>query len=132
MNRLVSYAILVLAASWYPFNLLVDSAVARYFPDYDATESLFKILFAGAGIVMICHYEHFVVAIQKTERLLLLNLVLIVITGALLLIGLAMKMPVTWFAWVFVAGRFLYYLGTKLLARRAVKEFRSLPAFAAG
>jgi O-antigen/teichoic acid export membrane protein len=125
VNRLVFCAILLLAAGWYPFSLAVKRLVPMYFPDYASATDLLKILYVGAGIIAVSHYEHFVVAIQKTEILLVLNFALVIITGAALWAGIRLKLSLLGIAWIFVSSRMAYLSSTMALAKWAVGIFNS-------
>jgi O-antigen/teichoic acid export membrane protein len=122
LNRIVTVVSMSLVVIWFPFRILTKFIIERYFQDYVSTIPLLYILFFGGSLIMISHYEHFVVAIRKTKYLLAINVLIITVISLLFIVGLLLHLPVSWFGTFFVLGRLLYFLSTNVLAKRAVAK----------
>jgi O-antigen/teichoic acid export membrane protein len=124
LDRYVLAALAGLLALWYPFAAAVHAAVGKFFPQYHQAAPIFVILYLGACFILVSHFEHFVVALKKTELIVVLNLGVVVLVTVLLGLGLVGHKPLGWFAGVFVAGRAANVLGLRALAGWAASRLR--------
>jgi O-antigen/teichoic acid export membrane protein len=124
LDRYVIIALAGLLALWYPLASVVRAVVEKFFPQYHQAVPIFVILYLGACFILISHFEHFIVALKKTELIVILNLAVIVLVTVLLWLGLVGHKPLSWFAGVFVAGRAASVLGLRALAGWAVSRLR--------
>jgi O-antigen/teichoic acid export membrane protein len=124
LDRYVLAALAGLLTLWYPFAAAVRALVGKYFLQYHQAVPILVILYFGACFILVSHFEHFVVALKKTELIVVLNLAVIVLVTVLLWLGLVGHKPLGWFAGVFVAGRAANVLGLRALAGWAASRLR--------
>jgi O-antigen/teichoic acid export membrane protein len=122
LNKFVMIAGCCLVIFWYPFSTITHFIVSKYFQEYIYTVNLFPIIYIGAGFMILSHYEHFVIAYRKTENILYSNLMVIFLVFISLLTTYLLKLPLIFFAFIFVIGRACYFVITYCLAKSVIRD----------
>lgn len=122
LNKFVMIGGCCLVIFWYPFSEITQFIVSKYFQEYMYTVNLLPIIYMGAGFMILSHYEHFVIAYRKTENILYSNLMIILLVFIFLLTTYLLKLPLIFFAFIFVIGRAFYFIITYWFARSVVQE----------
>lgn len=122
LNRFIRIILFFLILLWYPFTLIAKWLVYNYLPEYVQAYSIIPIIYVGASVIIVSHYEYLIVTVGKTEYLLFLNIVVFAIVLALSALCLFLKLSLVSFASVYVIGRILYFVSTFILAKWAVNK----------
>lgn len=122
LNKIIMLTLLLLIISFYPFSRLAQYAISNYFPQYTPAYPIIEIVYVGASMIIVSLYDNFTIALQKSERLLFLNILVTLLISALFLLCLQFDLSILYFAAVYSLGRLLYFAGTFLLAKWSVKN----------
>lgn len=122
LNRMIGLFIIFLSGLWYPLNWLAKVMMQKFLPEYMPSYSIFYVLYIGASIIIISHYEYFIIALGKSEYLLISNIISLIFSTLLLGIGTLYNWSLMSFAWIFVIGRILYFVITFLLSKWAITK----------
>src|SRR5262249_28548124 len=121
LNLLAGGVLLVFVLGAVPFTLVVESAVPRYFPEYQAGGKLLPILYWGACFQILAQYEWVAMALKRTGPLFWAACMATTMTALLYGVAAWLGAPLATFAWIFVVGRALNAAGQLVAARVAAR-----------
>ncbi|MEQ9667163.1 lipopolysaccharide biosynthesis protein [Coleofasciculus sp. G2-EDA-02] len=122
LNRFIIIIFVFLVLFGYPFAVMIKWLIYNYFPEYLPAYSMIPIIYVGASVIIVSHYEYFIVAVGKTEYLLVLNIFVVTVVLLLSVLCSFLELSLISFASIYVIGRILYFISTFLLSRWAVNK----------